>query len=43
MPPALARRNGRKQIVILGGGSGGVVAATNLGRKIGDRHEVFLI
>jgi sulfide:quinone oxidoreductase len=43
MPPALARRNGRKQIVILGGGSGGVVAATNLGRKIGDRHDVILI
>jgi sulfide:quinone oxidoreductase len=43
MPPALVRRNGRKQIVILGGGSGGVVAATNLGRKIGDRHDVILI
>jgi sulfide:quinone oxidoreductase len=39
----MARRNGRKQIVVLGGGSGGVVAATNLGRKIGDRHDVILI
>ena len=39
----MARRNGRKQIVILGGGSGGVVAATNLGRKIGDRHDVILV
>jgi len=27
----------------LGGGSGGVVAATNLGRKLGDKHEVILI
>jgi sulfide:quinone oxidoreductase len=39
----MARRNGRKQIVVLGGGSGGVVAATNLGRKIGDRHDVILV
>jgi sulfide:quinone oxidoreductase len=39
----MARRNGRKQIVVLGGGSGGVVAATNLGRKIGDRHDIILI
>jgi sulfide:quinone oxidoreductase len=39
----MARRNGRKQIVVLGGGSGGVVAATNLGRKIGDRHDINLI
>jgi sulfide:quinone oxidoreductase len=39
----MARRNGRKQIVILGGGSGGVVAATKLGRKIGERHDVILI
>lgn len=37
------RLNGRKQIVILGGGSGGVVAATHLGRKLGDRHDVILI
>lgn len=35
--------NGRKQIVILGGGCGGVVAATQLGRKIGTRHDVTLI
>ena len=35
--------NRRKQIVILGGGSGGVVAATNLGRKFGDQHDVILV
>jgi sulfide:quinone oxidoreductase len=35
--------NGRKQIVILGGGSGGLVAATRLGRALGDRHDVTLI
>lgn len=35
--------NGRKQIVILGGGSGGVVAATKLGRELGQRHDVILI
>jgi len=39
----MANRNGRKQIVVLGGGSGGVVAATHLGRKLGDRHDVVLI
>jgi sulfide:quinone oxidoreductase len=39
----LSIRNGRKRIVILGGGSGGVVAATHLGRKLGDRHDVILI
>jgi sulfide:quinone oxidoreductase len=37
------RLNGRKQIVILGGGSGGVVAASHLGRKLGDRHDVVLV
>jgi sulfide:quinone oxidoreductase len=37
------RVGGRKQIVILGGGSGGVVAATHLGRKLGDDHDVILI
>jgi sulfide:quinone oxidoreductase len=37
------RREGRKQIVILGGGSGGVVAAAHLGRKLGARHDVILI
>ena len=35
--------NGRKRIVILGGGCGGVVAATNLGRKLGRDHDVILI
>src|SRR4249920_230361 len=35
--------NGRKQIVILGGGCGGVVAATQLGRKLGADHDVTLI
>jgi len=39
----MATRNGRKRIVVLGGGSGGVVAATNLGRELGDKHEVILI
>jgi sulfide:quinone oxidoreductase len=43
MTPARAGRNGRKQVVILGGGSGGVVAATNLGREVGDDHDVILI
>jgi sulfide:quinone oxidoreductase len=37
------RLDGRKQIVILGGGSGGVVAASHLGRKLGKRHDVILI
>jgi sulfide:quinone oxidoreductase len=37
------RLTGRKQVVILGGGSGGVVAATHLGRQLGDRHEVILV
>lgn len=35
--------NGRKQIVILGGGSGGIVAASKLGREIGTEHDVTLI
>ena len=39
----MRRFNGRKQIVILGGGCGGVVAATQLGRKLGDDHDVILI
>ena len=39
----MLKLNGRKRIVILGGGSGGVVAATHLGRKLGDRHDVILI
>src|SRR5918996_4611616 len=33
----------RKKIVILGGGCGGVVAATHLGRKLGTDHDVVLI
>jgi sulfide:quinone oxidoreductase len=33
----------RKKIVILGGGCGGVVAATHLGRKLGTDHDVILI
>jgi sulfide:quinone oxidoreductase len=33
----------RKKIVVLGGGCGGVVAATQLGRKLGADHEVVLI
>jgi sulfide:quinone oxidoreductase len=39
----MLRLNGRKQIVILGGGCGGVVAATQLGRKLGVDHDVILI
>lgn len=35
--------SGRKRIVILGGGCGGVVAATNLGRKLGADHDVILV
>ena len=35
--------NGRQRIVVLGGGSGGVVAATQLGRRLGGEHEVILI
>lgn len=35
--------NGRKRIVILGGGSGGVVAATKLGLELGARHDVTLV
>ena len=39
----MSLRNGRKRIVILGGGCGGVVAATHLGRKLGADHDVILI
>src|ERR1051325_5002915 len=39
----MASLNGRKQIVVLGGGCGGVVAATQLGRKLGADHDVILI
>lgn len=35
--------NGRKRIVILGGGCGGVVAATLLGRKLRGKHDVVLV
>jgi sulfide:quinone oxidoreductase len=35
--------NGRKRIVVLGGGCGGVVAATKLGRKLGAAHDVILV
>jgi sulfide:quinone oxidoreductase len=40
---SVARLNGRKRIVILGGGCGGVVAATHLGRKLGANHDVILV
>jgi sulfide:quinone oxidoreductase len=33
----------RKRIVILGGGCGGVVAATHLGRKLGRDHDIILV
>ncbi|MCI0816425.1 MAG: FAD-dependent oxidoreductase, partial [Chloroflexi bacterium] len=33
----------RQRIVVLGGGSGGVVAATRLGRALGAEHEVTLV
>jgi sulfide:quinone oxidoreductase len=33
----------RQRIVVLGGGSGGPVAATNLGRRLGRAHDVVLI
>jgi sulfide:quinone oxidoreductase len=33
----------RKQIVVLGGGSGGIVAATKLARELGDRHDIVLV
>ena len=39
----MASLSGRQRIVILGGGCGGVVAATHLGRKLGADHEVILI
>ena len=39
----MATFNRRKRIVILGGGCGGVVAATNLGRKLGADHDVILV
>lgn len=36
-------RNGRQRILVLGGGSGGLVAATHLGRALGEDHEVTLV
>src|ERR687897_2013648 len=39
----MGRMNGRKRVVILGGGCGGLVAATQLGRKLGADHDVILI
>ena len=33
----------RKKIVVLGGGCGGVVAATQLGRKLGADHDMILV
>src|SRR5919106_650689 len=39
----MASLNGRKRIVMLGGGCGGVVAATHLGRKLGAKHDVILV
>ena len=35
--------NPRRRIVVLGGGSGGLAAATQLARTLGDRHEVILV
>jgi sulfide:quinone oxidoreductase len=35
--------NSRRRILILGGGSGGLVAATQLGRTLGAEHEVTLV
>jgi sulfide:quinone oxidoreductase len=39
----MASSSGRKRIVVLGGGCGGVVAATHLGRKLGADHDVILV
>ncbi len=33
----------RNTVVVLGGGVGGLVAATELGRRLGDRHRVVLV
>jgi sulfide:quinone oxidoreductase len=35
--------NGRQRILVLGGGSGGIVAATRLARRLGGQHQVTLI
>lgn len=34
---------GRQRIVVLGGGSGGLVAATHLGKALGQDHDVVLV
>jgi sulfide:quinone oxidoreductase len=34
---------GRQRIVVLGGGSGGLVAATQLGKTLGREHDVVLV
>lgn len=39
----MSATNGRKRIVILGGGCGGIVVATNLARALGGRHDVILV
>ena len=36
-------KNGRRRIVVLGGGSGGLVAASHLGQALGNDHEVMLV
>ena len=41
--PSRPQRAGRQRIVILGGGSGGLVAAAKLGRTLGAEHDVTLI
>ncbi len=35
--------NGRQRIVVLGGGAGGLVAATQLGKSLGREHDVVLV
>ena len=40
LPPVTTKR---QKIVVLGGGSGGLVAATQLGRQLGKDHDVILI
>lgn len=35
--------SGRQRILVLGGGSGGLVAATQLGRRLGRDHDVTLV
>lgn len=35
--------NSTKRIVVLGGGSGGVAAATRLGRRLGETHSITMV